>query len=299
MPLPDSSPITAQYDPNGVLPIETIQPIFNGQYIYQAVALQDEGYDTDRLTWQKYIPTKSTTSTDSDPALHHHQPASFNFHITNPTKQGAHMWGCPLPISQNQTSAQYGKEILPNEDVIAKAHESTLALVGWACPPWGSLPAQNFAENGAQWAGVQTLGAGTRFAQQQVNLGDATTVDLESMPFSQEEGTRQQELGDDANVALSDGYGSSQAYSPTPSLENRPRKKLTVEQKRSNHIRYEKRRRALIRDRFTALAELLPGLDAENCSKSRTLFSAVEQLQILLEKNKALQEQVDMLTRDK
>lgn len=313
--------------PSAVTSIESAQNLFDGQQIYQGVGLQDQDYGADCFTWQKYICTKNTTSTisaDQGGALLPPRPESLNSHITNPTRQGAQTWGCSLFDLHNQTSTQLYKETYPNESVPANGNES--AFSGWAYPPW-----EGFAQN-AQWGRVWMLGAGQRYTQQQVNLSDAATIDLEATPNKDEEGNGQQDHGDDADVSLSAGHRSSQAYSPTPSVEkeveldqraaakkvdkdistagtagpsaisqgpSRQRKKLTVEQKRSNHIRYEKRRRALIRDRFTALAELLPGLDGENCSKSRTLFSAVEQLQVLLEKNKLLQEQVDMLKRDK
>lgn len=77
------------------------------------------------------------------------------------------------------------------------------------------------------------------------------------------------------------------------------RKKLTTEQKRSNHIRYEKRRRGLIRDRFLELTELVPELRGGTWSRSRILLKAVEWLQELLARNEALQEQLDAMRDSK
>lgn len=73
------------------------------------------------------------------------------------------------------------------------------------------------------------------------------------------------------------------------------RKKLTTEQKRSNHIRHEKKRRALIRDGFDDLTELVPALRGGTWSRSRILFKAVEWLQTILERNEALQQRLDAL----
>lgn len=73
------------------------------------------------------------------------------------------------------------------------------------------------------------------------------------------------------------------------------RKKITIEQKRSNHIRHEKKRRELIRDGFNELTELVPGLRGGAWSRSKILYKATELLKTLLEKNEALQEQLNAL----
>lgn len=88
------------------------------------------------------------------------------------------------------------------------------------------------------------------------------------------------------------GAGSSSAATREPTG---PRKRLTIEQKRSNHIRHEKKRRGLIRDRFHDLTELVPELRGGTWSRSKILLKAVEYLQSLLEKNEALQEELDAL----
>lgn len=327
MPRHDEVSTIFQIDPIGIESIQLPQNVLHGQQIFEGVELQNQGQGGD---WQKLMRTRSITSainTDQGVAPLSYQPPSLNPHMTNPTGQGATISGCSFLDIHNQTSMQSNKETLSNESVITNGNVcGFLSLYA----PWEGLPTPSLVENTA-WQDAWILGGGTGYTAQQVNLSDVTPINLGSTPHDDEEARAQRDQGDDVDGSLSAGQRSSQSYSPTPSLENsiefdqratakkvdkiidaacaagppgashgpsRPRKKLTVEQKRSNHIRYEKRRRALIRDRFNALAELLPGLDGENCSKSRTLFSAVEQLQVLLEKNKALQEQVDMLKRD-
>lgn len=74
-------------------------------------------------------------------------------------------------------------------------------------------------------------------------------------------------------------------------------KRLTVEQKRSNHIRHEQKRRGLIRDGFNDLTVLIPELRGGTWSRSRILFKAAEWLQTLVESNEALQRELDTLRR--
>lgn len=75
-------------------------------------------------------------------------------------------------------------------------------------------------------------------------------------------------------------------------------KRLTVEQKRSNHIRHEQKRRGLIRDGFNELTVLIPELQGGTWSRSRILFKAAESLQTLIKSNEALQQELDTLRNE-
>ncbi|KAI9104729.1 hypothetical protein DFS34DRAFT_210382 [Phlyctochytrium arcticum] len=75
------------------------------------------------------------------------------------------------------------------------------------------------------------------------------------------------------------------------------RELLTEEEKRTNHIMSEQKRRNLIRTGFRALAELVPGLKGGNMgsSKSVILYNTVGFIQHLEQGNRALGDQLDVL----
>ncbi|KAK8200530.1 uncharacterized protein BKA78DRAFT_238518, partial [Phyllosticta capitalensis] len=60
------------------------------------------------------------------------------------------------------------------------------------------------------------------------------------------------------------------------------RENLTEEQKRSNHILSEQKRRNLIKNGFTELNELVPGLKAGGFSKSAMLMEAAKFLETMI-----------------
>jgi hypothetical protein len=73
------------------------------------------------------------------------------------------------------------------------------------------------------------------------------------------------------------------------------REKLTGEQKRRNHIIHEQKRRAMIKEGFDDLLNLVPDVNNRGLSKSAILFKAAEWLSTLTYGNKALLAQVNML----
>lgn len=71
-----------------------------------------------------------------------------------------------------------------------------------------------------------------------------------------------------------------------------PRENLTEEQKRTNHILSEQKRRNLIRQGFDDLCSLVPGLRGGGFSKSAMLTQAADWLEELLRGNELLQRQL-------
>lgn len=73
------------------------------------------------------------------------------------------------------------------------------------------------------------------------------------------------------------------------------REKLTEEQKRRNHILHEQKRRAMIKEGFDDLLNLVPDLKDRGLSKSAILVKAAEWLGTLTCGNKALRAQARVL----
>ncbi|ATY66660.1 Helix-loop-helix DNA-binding [Cordyceps militaris] len=71
-----------------------------------------------------------------------------------------------------------------------------------------------------------------------------------------------------------------------------PRENLSEQQKRSNHIRSEQKRRTLIKEGFDDLCELVPGLKGGGFSKSTMLTMSAEWLEQLLQGNQTLSAQL-------
>ncbi|KAL4793291.1 hypothetical protein BDV19DRAFT_366968 [Aspergillus venezuelensis] len=71
-----------------------------------------------------------------------------------------------------------------------------------------------------------------------------------------------------------------------------PRENLTEEQKRSNHIKSEQKRRNLIKEGFDDLCILVPGLKGGGFSKSAMLTQAADWLDEMLRGNEALRMQL-------
>lgn len=70
---------------------------------------------------------------------------------------------------------------------------------------------------------------------------------------------------------------------------------LTEEQKRSNHIASEQRRRQHIREGLTKLAEMVPGLDENIKSEALILERAVDHLSELVKYRQQLVEKAQQL----
>ncbi|KAL4937091.1 hypothetical protein BDV06DRAFT_203699 [Aspergillus oleicola] len=85
-----------------------------------------------------------------------------------------------------------------------------------------------------------------------------------------------------------DGVRKSRA----PQSSKAPRENLTEEQKRSNHIKSEQKRRNLIKEGFDDLCILVPGLKGGGFSKSAMLTQAADWLDEMLRGNEALKIQL-------
>jgi hypothetical protein len=70
---------------------------------------------------------------------------------------------------------------------------------------------------------------------------------------------------------------------------------LTEEEKRSNHIASEQKRRSTIRTGFKDLTDIVPTLKNLNNSKSTVLFKAVDYIKYLEKRNKSLREKMESL----
>ncbi|KID83924.1 Helix-loop-helix DNA-binding protein [Metarhizium guizhouense ARSEF 977] len=113
--------------------------------------------------------------------------------------------------------------------------------------------------------------------------------------------TRTGSLDPEANVAstwraLSWEYLGAAMHERKPLATVGPRReKLTEQQKRRNHILHEKKRRALIKEGFDDLLDLVPGVRDRGLSKSAILLRAAEWLSGLVCENKALRAQARAL----
>ncbi|KAG8420310.1 hypothetical protein J3459_011215 [Metarhizium acridum] len=96
--------------------------------------------------------------------------------------------------------------------------------------------------------------------------------------------------------ALSMEYLGSEMHERKPLATVGPRReKLTEQQRRRNHILHEKKRRALIKDGFDDLLNLVPDVKDRGLSKSAILLKAAEWLSSLICENKALRAQARAL----
>ncbi|MCJ1257119.1 hypothetical protein MMC24_004944 [Lignoscripta atroalba] len=82
--------------------------------------------------------------------------------------------------------------------------------------------------------------------------------------------------------------GSGNEASNTP---EKPR--LTEQEKKSNHIASEQKRRAAIREGFDRLAELVPGLEGQGRSEGLVLGKCVEYAKEQMEERKTLIKEVE------
>ncbi|KHN97127.1 Helix-loop-helix DNA-binding protein [Metarhizium album ARSEF 1941] len=75
---------------------------------------------------------------------------------------------------------------------------------------------------------------------------------------------------------------------PLATMVGPRREKLTEQQKRRNHILHEKKRRALIKDGFNDLLDMVPDVKDRGLSKSAILFKTADWLGSLVCENEAL-----------
>ncbi|KAI9312468.1 Myc-type, basic helix-loop-helix domain-containing protein, partial [Dichotomocladium elegans] len=70
---------------------------------------------------------------------------------------------------------------------------------------------------------------------------------------------------------------------------------LTEEEKRTNHIASEQKRRNTIRNGFKEMTDIIPTLKNVNHSKSTILFKAAEYIRYLDKRNEELRKKVSIL----
>lgn len=83
---------------------------------------------------------------------------------------------------------------------------------------------------------------------------------------------------------------TSRAQSET---SNAQPSRLTEAQKRSNHVRSEKKRRAGIRDSFDRIAEIVPGLEGQGRSEPVVLKKTLDFIETILEERQQLVEEIE------
>ncbi|OAQ97778.1 hypothetical protein LLEC1_00551 [Akanthomyces lecanii] len=329
MSCPDNAanalPITL-VDPRGAPFVAFVQDPYESQSIYYGMSLNNQNYDSNSCASQKYTgPSDVTQSAIVYPS----QPASLlNSDAATANRQGKPVGGRMSSNLRHQTSVDFKEDMLRNRQM----NDNENTFMEWVYPPEKGSPSRAFTGDAVQWGSDAMFDTQPKSPQRRVGVRQLTQFRLQFMPGQEEEEEEEEdddeeddeeEQDADADDAQSTGSRSSTARSPASSVRKGPigrsrrnvpkkaytessaasvkrepkgqRKKLTIEQKRSNHIRHEKKRRGLIRDGFNDLTELVPELRGGTWSRSRILFKAVEFLKTLLEKNEELQEQLDTL----
>ncbi|KAJ5175865.1 uncharacterized protein N7482_001742 [Penicillium canariense] len=125
-----------------------------------------------------------------------------------------------------------------------------------------------------------------RKRQRTIKDGDTLSDDDDSRPLS-----RKSRTPSVVKVRRSSTDTSRKGSRGTPTSKA-PRENLSEEQKRTNHILSEQKRRNLIRQGFDDLCSLVPGLRGGGFSKSAMLTQAADWLEDLLRGNEILQSQL-------
>lgn len=245
-------------------------------------------------------------------------------HDTSRRGQRCHSRSLPVGHLRHQSSVDFGEDLLRN------SHDTDVdenIFADWA---WG--PRQPSGRRAVHEGSMQ-FGSDSGFDSPRGSLASASGDDMETEPSPPPpphvHSSEREEAG---FTALSFGY-RNQVFRPawpvlrtrTGSLdpdvastyralsweylgaamhERKPlatvhvgprREKLTEQQKRRNHILHEKKRRALIKEGFDDLLDLVPGVRDRGLSKSAILLRAAEWLSGLVCENKALRAQARAL----
>lgn len=330
--MPNAIPI-ASVDPYTAPYTAVLQNTYDSQDAYYGMGLQGQYYNAHCLTSQAYATDH--ISADQGATVQPHDTVSLSKSDTPSTpEQATHVWGFPTLYLHHQTLMEFKKDMLLNEDADADEDENT--FIDWLYPSSEGPPSRgSAAESSMQWGSDTMFGTESGGVQRGVDVSHMSQFELQLTADSEEEQELEKQQGiADAGDLPSVGCISDRGRTRTWSVKKRSghsggniperidrdnsvsskagsskgsgetkahsRQRLTVEQKRSNHIRYEKKRRALIRDGFKDLTELIPELQGgRNWSKSRILLKTVERLETLLERNEALREQMDALKSGK
>lgn len=229
----------------------------------------------------------------------------------------------PAEHVRYQSTMDFKEDILRNRHI--PINEQTFA--DWAWPPTERNAQKTYQSDNVRWgtdARFDSLGNMTpKMGENRIGLRQMTQFRLEAMQededsgnaspspslssVSQAESSRtrartRQATRDDTTHKKSYSRplaGSNSERQVAASEVKRQREKLTIEQKRRNHIRHEKKRRALIKDGFNDLTELIPELRGRTLSRSTILFKAADWLENLIQENEALVAQVSALESEK
>ncbi|OAA56928.1 HLH transcription factor [Akanthomyces lecanii RCEF 1005] len=316
-------------DPRGTPDITIMQSPYDIQSIYYSMSLKNQNYDSNSCISQK---STGPSDVNQNATVYPSQPDSLlNPDAAIGNRQAKPAGGCLPSNLRHQTSVDFKEDMLRNrqindnentfmEWVYPPERGSPSRTFAGDAVQWGSdAMFDTEARSPRRRVGVRQL---TQFRLQ--FMPDEEEDEEEEEEEDEEDDEEEQDA--DADDAQSTGSRSSPARSPASSVGKGPigrsrrnvpkkaytessaasaarpsiserepkgqRKKLTIEQKRSNHIRHEKKRRGLIRDGFNDLTELVPELRGGTSSKSKILFKVADLLKTLLEEKEALQEQL-------
>ncbi|PYH96727.1 helix-loop-helix DNA-binding domain protein [Aspergillus ellipticus CBS 707.79] len=91
------------------------------------------------------------------------------------------------------------------------------------------------------------------------------------------------------------GNSSSKPVSASSAAnaQDKEKPRLTEQEKKSNHIASEQKRRAAIREGFDRLTELVPGLEGQGRSESIVLRKTVDFIQLQLQERQELMAEIE------
>ncbi|KAJ6781881.1 hypothetical protein PWT90_08037 [Aphanocladium album] len=286
--------------------IDAVPNTYDNKEIYHGIRYHSQ-CNADFLAAQEYIPAADTAGQHQRAMLHQQEPELF----ATAARKATHV-----------------EETLLNRNANADGNENI--CIDWLYPLSSRPAAQNFVNNDVPWRSDSKLDTELRGLQKNVGAKKMTEFELHFIPNDDEnkEYVVESQDGDDCNLPSADSRSSQAVSAIRTAARNRVsrsrqnksmdtytdipiasvkgsstaackatgyRKKLTIEQKRRNHIRHEKTRRGRIRDGFNDLTELIPELRGGTWSRSRILFKTVQWLQTLEERNEKLQEKLDAL----
>ena len=294
-------------------PTPYILTLYDSQHISYGTRLQVQYEGAERHAPQEYNAALCAADVHYGTALcpHEADAAPMEDAATSSTQE-TNVRNYRSSHLRHQTQVDFQKEILRYR-VTGENKDDNYMMDLMYPSPQGS-PARALGENTVQWGSDPTFESETASTQRRVRVKHMTQFQLQLMPHNEDEegvekregegqGEEQEEKdsgGDEVRIkrkkTQADNTKSGTPSSFTSNLELKGlRKKLTIEQKRCNHIRHEKKRRGLIRDRFNDLTELVPELRGGTWSRSKILLKAMERILSLTEMNEELQDELDTL----
>jgi heteromeric Ino2p/Ino4p transcription factor len=89
-------------------------------------------------------------------------------------------------------------------------------------------------------------------------------------------------------ATASQSHSSPPTTAPTAAVAEKEKPRLTEQEKKTNHIASEQKRRAAIREGFDRLTELVPGLEGQGRSESVVLRKSVDFMRVKLQERRDL-----------